>query len=226
MSKVVLVVAAHTDDEVLGCGGAIANHVARGDKVYCIFIADGVSSRKGAIPKEFDDRSDSARRAHLELGICEAFYLGFPDNSLDTVSLLDIVQKIESIADSIKPQVIYTHHYGDLNVDHQITHRAALTAFRPIPESTVREIYTFEVVSSTDYQLGGDFQFTPNYFLDVTDVWFKKINALKMYDQEMRDPPHSRSYNHVEALAQHRGLSVGLMYAEAFMIVRHIQKND
>ena len=224
MSKVVLVIAAHPDDEVLGCGGAIAIHVASGDKVYCIFTSDGVTSRKDSTLGELDKRNDSATRAHLELGISKTFYLGFPDNGLDTVKLLDIVQKIESIADSIQPQIIYTHHYGDLNIDHQITHRATLTAFRPIPKSPVREIYTFEVLSSTDFQLAGDVRFTPNYFLDVSDVWSKKIKALKLYDQEMRPPPHSRSYVHIEALAKHRGLSVGLIYAEAFMLVRHIQK--
>ena len=145
MSKSVLVVAAHTDDEALGCGGTIAKHVAQGDAVYAVFLADGVTSRSNASEQELDERNSAAKQAHKTLGIKQSFMLGFPDNRMDVLPLLDIVQELERVVLELRPEVVYTHHLGDLNVDHRVTHNATLTACRPLPGSSVREIYSFEV---------------------------------------------------------------------------------
>lgn len=222
MSKSVLVVAAHTDDEALGCGGTIAKHVAQGDTVYAVFLADGVTSRPDASEQELDERNSAARQAHKILGIEQSFMLGFPDNRMDTVPLLDIVQKLEQVMDGVQPQVVYTHHNGDLNIDHRITHQAALTACRPVPDSPVREIYAFEVLSATEWNSPGTSTFIPNVFVDISDHLETKMNALAAYELEMRDSPHARSIVNAMRLAELRGSCVGVIAAEAMMAVRVI----
>jgi LmbE family N-acetylglucosaminyl deacetylase len=151
MSKTVLIVAAHTDDEVLGCGGTIARHVSEGDVVYAVFMADGVSSRAQVDQNDLAMRYSAAEQARNILGIQENYYLGLPDNRLDSLPLIEVIQLLEPIIHDVKPNTIYTHHHGDLNVDHSITHRAVMTACRPVPGHSVREIYAFEVMSSTDW---------------------------------------------------------------------------
>ena len=223
MSNTVLVVAAHTDDEALGCGGTIARHAACGDSVYAVFLADGVSSRPDSQQDEIDKRNAAAENAHRILGIRQSFLLGFPDNRLDTIPLLDIVQALEDILQRTHPDIVYTHHAGDLNIDHQIAHRAVMTACRPVPGSSIREIYSFEVLSSTEWNTPGHTPFIPNYFVDIGTTIDKKLESLDAYRMEMRASPHSRSLEHVNALARSRGHSVGTDFAEAFMTTRVIR---
>ncbi|WP_273426615.1 PIG-L deacetylase family protein [Marinobacter sp.] len=223
MSKNVLVVAAHTDDEALGCGGTIARHVAEGDTVYAVFLADGVTSRPDATPEELEQRNAAAEKAHKILGITKAYMLGFPDNKMDSLPLLDIVQKLEAVIQEINPQIVYTHHYGDLNIDHRVTHQATMTACRPVPGSSVSEIYAFEVLSATDWNTPGASPFIANFFIDVSDFMEKKMAALGAYGIEMRDCPHSRSLSNVQRLAECRGNRVGLQAAEAFSLVRYLK---
>lgn len=216
----VLVVAAHTDDEALGCGGTIARHVAEGDTVYAVFMADGVSSRTASDQADFARRMQAAENARVVLGIEENFYLGLPDNRMDSIPLIDVVQKLEPIIDKVKPNIVYTHHHGDLNVDHRITHQAVMTACRPLPESSVRAIYAFEVMSSTEWATPTAEPFLPNYFVEISAHLSTKNNALDAYRVEMRKTPHSRSMQHLTSLASHRGQTVGLLAAEAFVSIR------
>ncbi len=220
MSKTVLVVAAHTDDEVLGCGGTIARHVAEGDIVYAVFMADGVTSRVGTGREELTTRHLASENAKKILGIKENFYLDLPDNRMDSLPLLDVVQKLAPILERLNPDVVYTHYHGDLNVDHRITHQAVMTVCRPIPGYPVREIYVFEVMSSTEWTTPLTLPFVPNYFIDISKYLRKKKEALNAYQKEMRKAPHSRSIEHLTVLAKHRGSSVGLYAAEAFGVVR------
>lgn len=220
MTKTVLVVAAHTDDEALGCGGTIAKHVAQGDVVYAVFFADGVTSRPGATSAELELRTAAAAKAHSILGIKQSFMLGLPDNRMDTVPLLDTVQKLEAVIDEVQPSVIYTHHYGDLNIDHRITHQAVMTACRPVPNSQVKEIYAFEVLSATEWNTPGTCSFTPHLFVDITEHLEAKMSALAAYQLEMREAPHSRSIINAKRLAELRGNAVGVGAAEAMMAVR------
>lgn len=220
MSKIVLVVAAHTDDEALGCGGTIVKHVAKGDSVYAVFLADGVTSRPGASENEQAARDTAACRAQEILGIKKSFMLGFPDNRMDSVSLLDIVKKLEQVVDQVQPQVVYTHNYGDLNIDHRITHQATLTACRPVPGASVKEIYAFEVLSASEWHTPGYCTFTPNVFVDITAHLETKMSALEAYALEMRTPPHTRSTDNARRLSELRGSTVGVEAAEAMMAVR------
>jgi LmbE family N-acetylglucosaminyl deacetylase len=227
MPKTVLVVAAHADDEVLGCGGTIARHVTEGDAAHVVFLADGVGSRSvgaASASQALRERKNAAAVAHRILGIQSAHHLGFPDNRLDSLPLLDIVKALESILEKLAPDVIYTHHHGDLNVDHRVAHKAVLTACRPQPGQCAREIHAFEVASSTEWNNPVIEPFTPQLYVDITPWLDKKMAALRAYQGEIRAAPHSRSLEHVEALAVHRGMCAGVAAAEAFMTIRMVRQ--
>ena len=223
MSKTVLVVAAHADDEALGCGGTIARHVAEGDTVHAVFLADGVSSRLDADAHVLEQRLAATEQARQVLGIATTTFLGLPDNRLDSRPLIEVIQQLERVIRQINPHVIYTHHYGDLNVDHRVAHQAVMTACRPTPECTVKEIYAFEVLSSTEWGSVGLNPFLPNLYIDISDYMKIKLHALQAYKVEMRPAPHTRSVEHATALAQHRGYSAGVSAAEVFMVLRVIR---
>lgn len=222
MNKIILIVAAHTDDEALGCGGTIVRHVAEGDTVFAVFMADGVSSRAQADREDLEDRNAATEQAREILGIQENFHLGLPDNRLDGFPLIEVVRRLEPIIRKLQPNIIYTHHHGDLNVDHRITHQAVLTACRPVPGNSVQAIYEFEVMSSTEWATPIADPFVPNHYVDISNQINTKMDALKAYQLELRQAPHSRSIEHLKHLAYHRGHSVGVMAAEAFVSVRTI----
>ena len=225
--KKILVVAAHPDDEILGCGGTMAIHADRGDEVYVVFMTDGVSSRgsKDSLLENINQRKLSAMKACKEVGAQEPKFLSFPDNQMDSCSLLEITQGLENIINKIKPEVIYTHHDKDLNVDHRLTHQAVMTACRPHPNNFISEIYSFEVLSSTGWNSTSvENIFLPNVFIDLTKAWERKMRALSFYNYELKSYPHARSYKGVKSLAVFRGISVGLEYAEAFHLIRKLHK--
>lgn len=220
--KKILVVAAHADDEVLGCGGTIARHIANGDKVQVVFMADGVESRDDHGEGQLAQRNQAAENVKNLLGIESLYFLGLRDNRLDSYNILDVVKLLENIINIVKPEVVYTHHYGDLNVDHRVTHQAVLTACRPTPDFFVKKIYAFEVLSSTEWQSPGLNTFLPNVFVDITDCLSIKVKALEIYKDEMRASPHSRSIDNLQYLARYRGHSIGCNAAEAFMLIREL----
>jgi len=222
MCETVLVIAAHSDDEALGCSGTMAKHVAAGDQVHVLFMADGVGSRK-SVANEASERLSSAEKAAKILGVIWMQNLNFPDNKMDTVALLDVAQAVENKIDEIQPNIIYTHHLGDLNVDHQITHKAVMTACRPQPGFCVKEIYAFEVLSSTEWQTPGLMPFIPNLFVDISGYIEIKREVLENYSVEMRESPHSRSIANIINLARVRGSSIGVNYAEAFVLLRELK---
>jgi LmbE family N-acetylglucosaminyl deacetylase len=220
MGKSVLVVAAHADDEVLGCGGTLAKHVAAGDDVFAVFLTDGVGSRVENPGGAEIHRRQAANKVGAILGLTEIVQYDFPDNKLDSVPLLKIVQRLESLLDRLQPAVVYTHHAGDLNIDHRIAFQAVLTACRPLPGASVQEIYSFEVLSSTEWAGPDGPVFVPNVFVDIGEQLETKRLALEAYVLEMRPAPHSRSVRHSMLLAEHRGYSVGVAAAEAFQAIR------
>lgn len=224
----ILVVAAHPDDEALGCGGTIARHAMAGDTVDVIFLADGVTSRgrgDAADATELQTRQAAARRSCEILGARTPRFGSLPDNRLDGLTLLEVIQVLTQLASGLVPDVIYTHHGGDLNVDHRIAHQAVMTLFRPIPQSRVRGIFAFEISSSTEWATPFAAQaFIPNRFVDIAATIERKIAALDAYATEMRAFPHARSREGLSALATWRGVSVGLAAAEAFMTLRWIER--
>ena len=222
MPETVLVVAAHADDEALGCGGTIARHVAEGDTVHVIFMADGVGSRRGNLSLDALPRNAARDRACTILGIASQHSFAWPDNAMDSIPLLEIVRPLEARVATLRPRTVYTHHGGDLNIDHRITAQAVLTACRPVPGTGVERILAFEVPSSTEWSGPDATPFVPNVWIDIGPWWPTKLAALQAYADEMRPAPHSRSLAGVEALATWRGHSVGLDKAEAFALLREI----
>jgi LmbE family N-acetylglucosaminyl deacetylase len=222
----ILVVAAHPDDETLGAGATIASHVAKGDTVSVAILGTGITARKEKGIQMVDElktlRGD-AKRALAKLGVNDVSFFDFPDNRFDSVDLLDIVKTVEAEVARANPEVVYTHHWGDLNIDHRRTFDAVMVACRPAG-SPVKKIICFEVLSSTEWGTQTPATvFLPNMYVDVSNTLAKKLAALKEYKTEMRVYPHPRSLEGVESLAKTRGLVIGAKAAEAFEIVREIE---
>lgn len=223
--KNILVVAAHPDDEMLGCGATLAKLVRAGATVTMLLLGEGPMSR-GADGTQRERAVASARAAAKQLGISDVRFGSLPDNSFDTVSLLSIIRLVEEVADEVLPDTVFTHHAGDLNVDHQRTHQAVMTAFRPLPTQKPVLLLGFEVLSSTDYTPAGTLTpFMPQVYVDVAETLAAKQLALAEYGEEMRPWPYSRSHQAVEHLARLRGANVGMEAAEAFVLYRHVIKS-
>jgi len=227
MGKSILILAAHPDDEVLGCGGTMARYAHEGATVRVAFLGDGVSSRGRADSDMAAVRADiAARRVAAEtacaiLGATIARFGDFPDNRLDTVALLDVVKFIEVLLDEHRPDTVLTHHGGDLNIDHRKVHQAVETACRPQAGRSVRTIASFEVASSTEWRLpGAAAVFVPNWFVDISRWLDHKLRALDAYSAEIREWPHPRSRRAVEHLARWRGATVGVDAAESYLLGR------
>lgn len=216
----VLIVAAHPDDEVLGCGGSIAKHISCGHTVDVIFLADGETSRN-KVSCTVDQRRSMALNARNVLKIRDVHFANFPDQKLDVVGQLAISKQIEKIAQNIQPTIVYTHSPADLNRDHRLAYDSVMAAFRPLPNSSVRVILTFEIPSSTGW-MGPKTQFEPSVFIDIREFMGKKISALCCYEQELHPSPHPRSLTYVKNLAQYRGSMAGLVESEAFELQRLI----
>lgn len=183
-------------------------------------MSNGVSSRSKENFSEVIKRKKMAQMVSKKLNIKNTFFLDFPDNEMDKISLLTITKKIEKIIFKIKPTLIYTHSFSDLNIDHQKTFEATLTACRPQPKFSVKEIYSFEIPSSTGWHHYKLKKFNPNLYVDITKIIKKKCELLKIYSKEMRKPPHARSIKGLLNLSSYRGNQVGLKNAEAFEIIR------
>lgn len=225
----ILVIAAHPDDEVLGCGASIAKWVDSGESVHIIIMAEGVTSRdlernSSGRSKELSVLKESANKVSKMLGVSSLKLLGFPDNRMDSVDLLDVTKAIELEVDKIKPTTVVTHHAGDLNIDHRVIHKAVITACRPQGENPVKRVLAFETPSSTEWQLSdSEATFHPNWFEDVSDTLDIKMKALKIYQSEMRESPHSRSFQGIESLAKWRGATIGCDAAESFILLRELR---
>lgn len=229
MTKV-LVKAAHPDDEILGCGGTMARHVANGHEVVSVIMAEGLTSRdakrdRRARKDELSELSKAAHKANKVLGVQELRLLDFPDNRMDSVNRLEIIKTVESLVEEFEPNLIYTHHIGDVNIDHRRIHEAVVVACRPMPgKHRVETILFFETLSSTEWQPPGSAQpFLPDWYVDISDTLDKKLAALKEYDMEMRPWPHARSIESAEYLARHRGSNIGVAAAEAFKLCRKLE---
>lgn len=221
----VLVVAAHPDDEVLGCGATIARLAAEGETVEVLILGEGITSRFDD-PAEADQAevaalAETAQAAGRHLGATRVSLGGLPDNRFDTIPLLDVVKIVERTVRDVEPTTVFTQHGGDLNVDHATVFRAVLTATRPMAGLSVREVLGFEVASSSEWSFQ---RFAPTFratmFYDVSDTIDRKIEAMSMYEGEVRPFPHPRSPAALRAIAARWGAVVGVGAAEAFDVIR------
>lgn len=222
MTKKILIICAHPDDEILGAGGVIAKHVSEGEEAFCLVLGEGALSRGTASKKILDKLKKEARESAKVIGLKEIYFSDFPDNSFDSVPLLKITKKVEEYIKKIKPDIVYTHFENDLNIDHRLVFQAVMTACRPCNGFCPREIFAFEVLSSTEWQAGEGKKFSPNFYVDIEKFIGKKKAAMEKYASELRDYPHSRSLEGIEVIAKYRGIESGMKLAEAFRLIRRI----
>jgi LmbE family N-acetylglucosaminyl deacetylase len=226
----ILVVAAHPDDEVIGCGGSVRKWHDEGGKVSALILAEGAASRKekGADAKsEVEALRTQARNCAKIIGYDDIVFEDFPDNRMDEPDLLDVIKVVERYVKTYSPKMVITHHYGDLNVDHRIAFQAVLTACRPIKGGggdSVKSSYCFETLSSTEwnfpYHKNG---FSPNTFIDITGTISAKLRAFGCYQSEMRRAPHPRSVESIKAANARWGSVIECNFAEAFEQIYRIE---
>ena len=222
MSRNILVIAAHPDDEILGCGATIRKHADAGDRIQTHILAEGITSRgEKDAAAQLEHLHNQALKANAALGVTDVTLHQLPDNRMDSLPRLEVIQRVEAILRAFPADVIYTHHAGDVNIDHRRIHEAVVTATRPMPGGLHPTVLFFEVASSTEWQPPGSAPaFTPHWYVDVSATLSHKIEALRAYAGEMRPWPHARSYEAIEYLARWRGANAGFEAAEAFMVGR------
>ncbi len=222
----VLVIAAHPDDEVYGMGGTIAKLSEQGHQVYVLIITDGCTSQYRNSENINDiiyKKQRETRIANEILGVKEVFFCDLPDMHLNEVPHVTVNEKIEAIIKSIKPEEVYTHFYGDVNLDHQIVYKSTLVATRPIPNQSVKRLYAYSVPSSTEWTPHSPgTSFLPNVFSDIKNYINIKEMAIKAYETEVRNYPHPRSCESVKALDLAVGLQCGLESCESFVLLRSL----
>lgn len=222
-NKKILIAAAHPDDEVLGCFATVAKFIKEGCEAHTLILSGGKTSRGIIDRKELELLQCEMKKANDLIGIKKVYTADFPDNAFDSVPLLEIVKEIEKVKNEIKPEIIFTHHIGDMNIDHQITHKAVLTATRPMQNECVKTIYAMEVPSSTEWNsYSVQNIFIPNVFFEIEDTIDLKVEAMGKYKSELKEYPHPRSLQHIKELAKVNGTKVGLNYSENFMLVRSV----
>ncbi len=234
----ILIIVAHPDDEVLGMGGTIAKYTSNGDKVSVVYLTTGITSRrnqgysnkssyeindkdKKSMEKEIKKLKMNALKSNKILGIQNSVFYNFPDNELDSISRLKIIKVIEKEIEKNKPDIVFTNHHGDLNVDHKLVYESCLTACRPINKNNP-QLFAFGVISSMEWSYPTSFN--PNYFINISKNISKKIRAMKAYKNELRKFPHPRSIKNIEITAKKWGSVCGKNYAEAFEIIRIIEE--
>lgn len=217
----VLVIAPHPDDEVLGCGGVIAKRAAAGDEVWVCVVTEG---KTPMYSEEFIRNEDSEmRNAHRKLGVAHAITLKLPSAMLDSVPQHEINEKLTEVVDMVKPDEVFIPHHGDIHIDHQIVADAAMVSLRPNGKNKVRRILAYETMSETDWNTPNiQNAFIPNVYEDISEYVVQKTEALMMYRSQVQEYPAARSPIGIQGLALHRGATVGMESAEAFMLIREV----
>lgn len=224
--NIVAVIVAHPDDEILAFGGTMARHSDVNHPVHVLIMATGIAARSSHVQvnaRELRALRDQAAAASEIIGVDSLTFRDFPDNRMDSVDLLAVVKEIENFLAEKKPSTVYTHHMGDLNIDHQIVSRAVMTACRPLPGTPITTLLAGEAISSTEWSPATQ-RFIPTEYVDISTVLERKLKALECYAEELRDWPHPRSLRGVSAVAQARGTESGVTAAEAFSTLRRVRE--
>lgn len=224
----VLVIVAHPDDEILGMGGTIAKYVAQEAEVALLIVTDGCTSQYKDAPDLqaiIEEKKLETKNAAAILGISKIYYGRQPDMRLDVTAHTEVNAAIEKVLDDFQPDIVYTHFEGDVNRDHQCVYQSTLVACRPLPGQKVKELYSFSVPSSTEWNVQTkQAVFTPTVYVDIEGVYAeKKYEAMLCYKTELRKYPHPRSIETLMILDKATGLQVGLKCAESFVAHRIIR---
>ena len=221
----ILIISAHPDDEVLGCGGFIAKY-AKVEDIYCVHLTNGEGSRdfksKKGLASAISSRKNSAKKASKILGIKQTHFCDFPDNQLDQVSILTIAKHIEKFIDLYKPHTLLTHSHNDLNIDHKIACETSIIASRPSKEQTIKKILSFDIPSSREFAFHDNIKIRHNWYEDITKKYDLKLKALKAYNQELKKNFHPRSINSIKSYDSYIGSIIGVKYSETFLLYRNV----
>lgn len=221
-----LVIAAHPDDEVLGMGGTIARLVKDGSMVDVLIVTDGSSSQyrdSDHLAEIIEAKKKETRNCADVLGVRDIYYGGLPDMKLDCTPHIYINQAIERVIDKVQPDTVFTHFWGDVNMDHQNVYKSTLVTVRPVLGQVVKELYCYRVPSSTEWSPNkADTMFMPNYFVDIEQYAEQKYKAFACYSTELRDYPHPRSVQYLRETDKAAGLRVGMLAAEEFVMLRKL----
>lgn len=222
--KKVIVISAHPDDEIIGCGGTLLKHVNNGDEVSWLIITNVLES-KGFTKQRVDSRQQEIATVQNLMNFKHVIKFDFPTMSLDSSSLNELIPKISEVFNELNPEVIYVMNRSDAHSDHRITFEAVLACTKSFRYPFIKSVLMYECISETEFAPAlPEKVFQPNYFVDVTDFFEKKIDIMKVYESELSEHPFPRSIRNIEALATFRGASVGVEYAEAFQLIKFIDK--
>lgn len=223
----ILIIGAHPDDEVLGCGGTICKAIKKYNTditVSALTLSEGLMGRSSETVhfgrEDFDAFQEDTLNAAKTIGIQHSYFQRLPNNRLDSMDLLDVIKIIEKYIAELQPTVIFTHHSGDINIAHRITYQATLTACRPLEGCPVKRFYSFEIPSSTEWAFPTyKSAFSPNIYSEIGEEIETKIKAMQCYRTERRKFPHPRSPEAMRAIAQRWGSVANMGYAEAFELI-------
>lgn len=217
----VLVVAPHADDEVLGVGGTISKYVSQNNEVYVCIVTKGHPSM---FPETLLNKlREETLKVHEFLGIKRTFFLDFPAVMLKEVPLYELNKKILDVIKTVQPDIVFIPHYGDMHFDHYIVAHSAMVGLRPIYETKVLEIYSYETLSETEWNIPHvSSTFIPNTWVDISKYLDRKLEAMSLYSTQIKNFPHPRSLEAIKSLAKLRGSTVGVEAAEAFSLIRKI----
>jgi len=222
--KKVIVVSAHPDDEVLGVGGTILKHVNQGDEVFWL-ITTSILESEGFTKERVKSRQKEIERVGKELGISEIFSLEYPTMKLSSSSIITMVSKVSKIFSDVKPEIIYCLNRTDAHSDHRFTFDAVMACTKSFRYPFVKQVLLYECISETEFAPAiPERVFQPNYFVDISGLFDRKKEIMKIYESELGEHPFPRSLRNIEALAVHRGATVGVEYAEAFQLIKYIDK--
>lgn len=210
----VLVFAPHNDDEVLGVGGTIKKLVNAGNSVFICEVTSGL---------HYTQLQEEARIAHVLLGVKKSFFLNKPVGMLKTGNQMELNKSISEVISEVQPEVVFTPFLGDMHIDHREVTESVMVALRPIGNYSIREIYMYETLSETGWNIPtSERSFSPNVWVDISETIQDKIEAMKCYKSQLLEYPHPRSEEAILALAKYRGSTISVPYAESFMLIRKI----
>jgi LmbE family N-acetylglucosaminyl deacetylase len=225
----ILVFAPHPDDEVIGCGGTIIRHIAEGDMVYVCIVTRGKPPVYNHSPEILEklphDLYDEIEESHAILGVKKTYYLQFPAVMLETVPRYELNRKICELINTLKSDVVYVPHFGDMQKDHALTSEAVMVAARPKGDRVIQAVYSYETLSETEWNIPHTANaFIPNVYVDISKFLNKKLEAMKCFRSQLCEFPNPRSIQAITALAKYRGSTMGADAAEAFMLIRDYRK--
>ena len=222
--KKIIIISAHPDDEVLGAGGAILKHKAAGDEIYWIIVTN-VSEAEGFSRERVNSRKEEIEKVEKMLGVKKTFVLDYPTMSLSSSSLIEMVPKISKVFLEVEPETIYCLNRSDAHSDHRITFDAVMACTKSFRYPFIKKVLLYECISETEFAPAlHEKVFIPNYFVDISDYMERKLEIMRVYESELGEHPFPRSEKNIDALAVYRGASCGVKYAEAFQLIKYIDK--